>query len=126
MVGADGRQLGCWLRRAERGAMDLSMSVVTREASQGLGPGLNGLPRPAPPKVAKKPKKAVLFFEVEILDAKTREKLCFLDKVASWCWLHGARGAGPGPTPSGGSCPEGEGSAPPTGIMMPHPCPSGA
>ena len=43
----------------------------------------------------KKPKKAVLFFEVEILDAKTREKLCFLDKVgpavvpASWargCW----------------------------------------
>ncbi|XP_074995290.1 very-long-chain enoyl-CoA reductase isoform X2 [Calonectris borealis] len=33
----------------------------------------------APP--AKKTKKAVLFFEVEILDARTREKLCFLDKV---------------------------------------------
>ncbi|KAF5929008.1 hypothetical protein HPG69_018187 [Diceros bicornis minor] len=61
--------------------MDLSMSLVAREASQGLGPGVNGLPRPTPPKAAKKPKKAVLFFEVEILDAKTREKLCFLDKV---------------------------------------------
>ncbi|EPQ07512.1 Trans-2,3-enoyl-CoA reductase [Myotis brandtii] len=65
--------------------MDLSVSLVAREASQGPGPspalGLNGLPRPAPPKVAKKPKKGVLFFEVEILDAKTREKLCFLDKV---------------------------------------------
>uniref|UniRef100_A0A8D0L1Y3 Trans-2,3-enoyl-CoA reductase n=1 Tax=Sphenodon punctatus TaxID=8508 RepID=A0A8D0L1Y3_SPHPU len=29
----------------------------------------------------KKYKKGVLFFEVEILDAKTRDKLCFLDKV---------------------------------------------
>ena len=29
----------------------------------------------------KKSKRGVLFFEVEILDAKTREKLCFLDKV---------------------------------------------
>ncbi|XP_052655722.1 uncharacterized protein LOC128147302 [Harpia harpyja] len=38
-----------------------------------------GLWRQAPP--AKKTKKAVLFFEVEILDARTREKLCFLDKV---------------------------------------------
>ncbi|MEJ1286241.1 trans-23-enoyl-CoA reductase [Cricetulus griseus] len=36
---------------------------------------------PVPHKIAKKHKKAVLFFEVEILDAKTREKLCFLDKV---------------------------------------------
>ncbi|XP_009883597.1 PREDICTED: very-long-chain enoyl-CoA reductase-like, partial [Charadrius vociferus] len=36
-------------------------------------------PQGAPP--AKKMKKAVLFFEVEILDARTREKLCFLDKV---------------------------------------------
>ena len=77
--------------------MDLSVSLAARDSSQGLGPvfGLNGLPRPAPPKATKKPKKAVLFFEVEILDAKTREKLCFLDKVgpavvpASWargCW----------------------------------------
>ncbi|XP_010569541.1 PREDICTED: very-long-chain enoyl-CoA reductase, partial [Haliaeetus leucocephalus] len=38
-----------------------------------------GLWHQAPP--AKKTKKAVLFFEVEILDARTREKLCFLDKV---------------------------------------------
>uniref|UniRef100_A0A2I2YF12 Trans-2,3-enoyl-CoA reductase-like n=1 Tax=Gorilla gorilla gorilla TaxID=9595 RepID=A0A2I2YF12_GORGO len=61
--------------------MDLNLSLLAREATPGLLPGLNGLPRPTPPKVAKKPKKAVLFFEVEILDAKTREKLCFLDKV---------------------------------------------
>ncbi|ELR62012.1 Trans-2,3-enoyl-CoA reductase [Bos mutus] len=63
--------------------MDLSVSLAARDSSQGLSPGfgLNGLPRPAPPKATKKPKKAVLFFEVEILDAKTREKLCFLDKV---------------------------------------------
>ncbi|XP_048869025.1 very-long-chain enoyl-CoA reductase isoform X1 [Brienomyrus brachyistius] len=33
------------------------------------------------PKPAKKTKKAVVFFEVEILDAKTKDKLCFLDKV---------------------------------------------
>lgn len=85
VVGTDGWWLGPLASRAEQGGMDLSMSLVAREASQGLGPGpvfgLNGLPRPVPPKVAKKPKKAVLFFEVEILDAKTREKLCFLDKV---------------------------------------------
>lgn len=74
---------GLWPLRAEQGGMDLSVSLVPRDSSQGLGPsfGLNGLPRPAPPKATKKPKKAVLFFEVEILDAKTREKLCFLDKV---------------------------------------------
>lgn len=67
------------------GSMDISLSLVAREASQGLSPGLNGFPRPAPPKTTKKPKKAVLFFEVEILDAKTREKLCFLDKVGLQC-----------------------------------------
>jgi hypothetical protein len=74
--------------------MDLSLSIVARDANQGLSPGLglDGLPRPPPPK-AKKHKKAVLFFEVEILDAKTREKLCFLDKVGPWLrWA--------GPTPS--------------------------
>lgn len=99
MAGADGWQLGLLAAQAEWGSMDLSMSLVAREASQGLGPGpsfgLNCLPRPAPPKVARKPKKAVLFFEVEILDAKTREKLCFLDKVGRWCQLHGARVLGP-------------------------------
>lgn len=36
---------------------------------------------PAKRKPAKKAKKAVVFFEVEILDAKTKDKLCFLDKV---------------------------------------------
>lgn len=41
------------------------------------------VPTPAPVKrkPAKKAKKAVVFFEVEILDAKTKDKLCFLDKV---------------------------------------------
>lgn len=43
--------------------------------------GLEGLALRRPPPHGKKAKKAVLFFEVEILDAKTREKLCFLDKV---------------------------------------------
>lgn len=62
--------------------MDISLSMVAKEAHQGL----DGLPMPMPHKVAKKHKKAVLFFEVEILDAKTREKLCFLDKVGLWPW----------------------------------------
>lgn len=72
-------------------SMDLSLSLVAREPSQGLSPSLNGLPRAPPPKTAKKPKKAVLFFEVEILDAKTREKLCFLDKVGPCRWRQEAR-----------------------------------
>lgn len=38
-------------------------------------------PAPVKRKPAKKAKKAVVFFEVEILDAKTKDKLCFLDKV---------------------------------------------
>ncbi|KAL1005565.1 hypothetical protein UPYG_G00060740 [Umbra pygmaea] len=38
-------------------------------------------PPPAKRPKAKKAKKAVVFFEVEILDAKTKDKLCFLDKV---------------------------------------------
>lgn len=44
------------------------------------------LPPPAPVKrkPAKKAKKAVVFFEVEILDAKTKDKLCFLDKVRTF------------------------------------------
>lgn len=57
--------------------MDISLSMAAKEAHQGL----DGLPMPMPHKAAKKHKKAVLFFEVEIRDAKTREKLCFLDKV---------------------------------------------
>lgn len=44
------------------------------------------VPAPAPVKrkPAKKAKKAVVFFEVEILDAKTKDKLCFLDKVRTY------------------------------------------
>lgn len=44
------------------------------------------LPAQAPVKrkPAKKAKKAVVFFEVEILDAKTKDKLCFLDKVGTF------------------------------------------
>lgn len=41
-------------------------------------------PGPVKRKPAKKAKKAVVFFEVEILDAKTKEKLCFLDKVRNY------------------------------------------
>lgn len=62
--------------------MDISLSVAAREAHQGL----DGLPMPMPHKAARKHKKAVLFFEVEIRDAKTREKLCFLDKVGLHPW----------------------------------------
>lgn len=87
--------------------MDLNMGMVAREAGPGPGPGLglglNGLPRIAPAKT-KKPKKAVLFFEVEILDAKTREKLCFLDKVRPWRRRPWAKDMGSGPVTSWGSC----------------------
>lgn len=41
-------------------------------------------PGPVKRKPAKKAKKAVVFFEVEILDAKTKDKLCFLDKVRAF------------------------------------------
>lgn len=41
-------------------------------------------PGPVKRKPAKKAKKAVVFFEVEILDAKTKDKLCFLDKVRNY------------------------------------------
>lgn len=36
------------------------------------------------PKAPKKPKR-IVYFEVEILDAKTKEKLLLLDKVRSFC-----------------------------------------
>lgn len=42
---------------------------------------------PVKRKPAKKAKKAVVFFEVEILDAKTKDKLCFLDKVSTYSCL---------------------------------------
>lgn len=37
-------------------------------------------PRPKPPKKAKR----IVYFEVEILDIKTREKLLLLDKVCAF------------------------------------------
>lgn len=36
------------------------------------------------PKAPKKPKR-IVYFEVEILDAKTKEKLLLLDKVSAVC-----------------------------------------
>lgn len=51
-----------------------------KSSNAGLGAPVSGA-APAKRKQAKKTKKAVVFFEVEILDAKTKEKLCFLDKV---------------------------------------------
>ncbi|KAF3844109.1 hypothetical protein F7725_016157 [Dissostichus mawsoni] len=58
------------------------MDALALEATSTKKPA-NGVPAPAPAKrkPAKKTKKAVVFFEVEILDAKTKDKLCFLDKV---------------------------------------------
>lgn len=64
------------------------MDALALEAT-GSKKSANGLSLAAPlpaqtpskRKPAKKAKKAVVFFEVEILDAKTKDKLCFLDKV---------------------------------------------
>lgn len=64
-----------------------SMDTLALEATQPKwvqnAPMLTGPPGPTPAKrkPTKKAKKAVVFFEVEILDAKTKDKLCFLDKV---------------------------------------------
>ncbi|OPJ83291.1 hypothetical protein AV530_017524 [Patagioenas fasciata monilis] len=52
---------------------------VSREGTPMSPAPVLALWRQGPP--AKKRYKVVLFFEVEILDARTREKLCFLDKV---------------------------------------------
>lgn len=59
------------------------MDALALEATQPKKAPSSAAP-PVPvkrPKPAKKAKKAVVFFEVEILDAKTKDKLCFLDKV---------------------------------------------
>ncbi len=54
-----------------------------KKSANGAAAVVPLVPPPAPGKrkPAKKAKKAVVFFEVEILDAKTKDKLCFLDKV---------------------------------------------
>lgn len=54
-----------------------------KKAQNGALAPVPGPPTPAKRKPAKKTKKAVVFFEVEILDAKTKDKLCFLDKVGN-------------------------------------------
>lgn len=66
------------------------MDALALEATSGKKPAsAAGAAAPVPAqapakrKPAKKTKKAVVFFEVEILDAKTKDKLCFLDKVRS-------------------------------------------
>lgn len=63
--------------------MDTLALEATRPKLPGNDPMATGLPGAAPAKrkPTKKTKKAVVFFEVEILDAKTKDKLCFLDKV---------------------------------------------
>uniref|UniRef100_A0A8K9WM51 Trans-2,3-enoyl-CoA reductase b n=1 Tax=Oncorhynchus mykiss TaxID=8022 RepID=A0A8K9WM51_ONCMY len=63
--------------------VDMDTVVLEGATHKKAGPGsVPGVPAPPVkrPK-AKKAKKAVVFFEVEILDAKTKDKLCFLDKV---------------------------------------------
>ena len=60
------------------------MDALALEAAGPKKAANRAAPPPAAPakrKPVKKPKKAVVFFEVEILDAKTKGKLCFLDKV---------------------------------------------
>lgn len=58
----------------------MEVAVPPREGGAvSAGPVLGLWPPVAP---SRRPKRsAVLFFEVEILDARTRDKLCFLDKV---------------------------------------------
>lgn len=65
----------------------LEATQPKRGSNATMGTGLPGSV-PTKRKQTKKAKKAVVFFEVEILDAKTKDKLCFLDKVrASFCCL---------------------------------------
>nr|XP_033780281.1 very-long-chain enoyl-CoA reductase isoform X1 [Geotrypetes seraphini] len=60
----------------------MEINMLASETNQPGKKNANGsAPKWSPVKPPKKTKKAVVFFEVEILDAKTREKLCFLDKV---------------------------------------------
>uniref|UniRef100_A0A6I8RIZ8 Trans-2,3-enoyl-CoA reductase n=1 Tax=Xenopus tropicalis TaxID=8364 RepID=A0A6I8RIZ8_XENTR len=61
--------------------MDMN-SVISEMRQPAKGPGEPPVVAKRPSaKTAKKAKRATVYFEVEILDAKTREKLCFLDKV---------------------------------------------
>ncbi|XP_036261751.2 very-long-chain enoyl-CoA reductase-like, partial [Molothrus ater] len=56
--------------------------VVAPGVAAGVAPvAVAGLWPPVAPPGRRPRKAALLFFEVEILDARTRDKLCFLDKV---------------------------------------------
>lgn len=61
------------------------MDVLALEAKSG-GDGAESekkstqRPKPKPPKKAKR----IVYFEVEIVDLKTKEKLLLLDKVSVW------------------------------------------
>lgn len=59
----------------------LALEASGKKANNAAGAVPPAGQAPAKRKPAKKAKKAVVFFEVEILDAKTKDKLCFLDKV---------------------------------------------
>ncbi|KAI4887563.1 hypothetical protein NFI96_029672, partial [Prochilodus magdalenae] len=59
-------------------ALEATLPKKAPPATLAAGPPVPPAPKRKP---AKKTKKAVVFFEVEILDAKTKDKLCFLDKL---------------------------------------------
>ncbi|XP_063305299.1 very-long-chain enoyl-CoA reductase isoform X1 [Pelobates fuscus] len=59
----------------------MDMNSVLTELRQPAKASTEQGSKRSTPKPAKKAKRATVYFEVEILDAKTREKLCFLDKV---------------------------------------------
>lgn len=61
--------------------MDINsiVSEMSRPKAQNGSPATSK--RSSKSKKKKPAKRATVYFEVEILDAKTREKLCFLDKV---------------------------------------------
>lgn len=63
------------------------MDVLALEA-KGVKAEASPLPAPSKPrpKTPKKPKR-IVYFEVELLDAKTKEKLLLLDKVSPVCAL---------------------------------------
>lgn len=61
----------------------LALEASGKKTNNAAGVAVPTGQAPTKRKPAKKAKKAVVFFEVEILDAKTKDKLCFLDKVRS-------------------------------------------
>ena len=56
-----------------------TLALEAKNANGDVEKKSSSRPRPKPPKKAKR----IVYFEVEILDAKTKEKLLLLDKVSS-------------------------------------------